>query len=408
MHNLVIFCHNNHSFLLNEINYASNIFDFVYVVTLKNEELNNRFQDNKKVRLLFFEKNDLHIFGIKSLYKIFSTNILHEIFLSIKSGDFSAKYFKQLLLFLAVEKIYKIKFCEILKISKSNYRTFKFLSCWYECDAYAIYQLNKLYGEIKLYSLCHSFEVDKIKNPYILHMFRKEYHKEFSLVSFISKNVMTLFTNDVLLPLQLSPNNIEVRYLGTKKLFEGYSNFNVEPPFTIFTCSNIIPVKRVLEFYEFLEDHVDIPINWVHAGDGTQMNELKHIIERNQNNHLNIELLGRINNYDLHRYYVENNIDLFVNYSLSEGIPVTLMEAIAYGVPVIATNVGGNNEIVKSEFGCIFDANLDGEGLWKIIKEFLLMPISEKKKMSVNAYKFYNENFNSDKLRPSFYAKILE
>ena len=37
VHNLVIFCHNNHSFLLNEINYASNIFDFVYVVTLKNE-----------------------------------------------------------------------------------------------------------------------------------------------------------------------------------------------------------------------------------------------------------------------------------------------------------------------------------------------------------------------------------
>ena len=35
-----------------------------------------------------------------------------------------------------------------------------------------------------------------------------------------------------------------------------------------------------------------------------------------------------------------NDFDLFVNMSLSEGIPVSIMEAISFGIPIIATNVG--------------------------------------------------------------------
>ena len=48
-----------------------------------------------------------------------------------------------------------------------------------------------------------------------------------------------------------------------------------------------------------------------------------------------------------------NDFDLFVNMSLSEGIPVSIMEAISFGIPIIATNVGGNAEIVNDETGVL-------------------------------------------------------
>jgi glycosyltransferase involved in cell wall biosynthesis len=40
-------------------------------------------------------------------------------------------------------------------------------------------------------------------------------------------------------------------------------------------------------------------------------------------------------------------LDLYVNSSISEGISITILEAMAARVPVIATRVGGNPEIVK-------------------------------------------------------------
>src|SRR6185369_6443075 len=42
------------------------------------------------------------------------------------------------------------------------------------------------------------------------------------------------------------------------------------------------------------------------------------------------------------------NAGFFVSSSLTEGISLTLLEAMAVGLPVLATNVGGNPEIVDA------------------------------------------------------------
>lgn len=45
-----------------------------------------------------------------------------------------------------------------------------------------------------------------------------------------------------------------------------------------------------------------------------------------------------------------NSMDIFLNPSLNENYPTTLLEALACGVPCIALNVGGSSEIVTHEF----------------------------------------------------------
>lgn len=44
----------------------------------------------------------------------------------------------------------------------------------------------------------------------------------------------------------------------------------------------------------------------------------------------------------------------------SEGIPVSIMEAMSFGIPVIARNVGGMSEIVNEENGLLLE-NDDAE-----------------------------------------------
>ena len=48
---------------------------------------------------------------------------------------------------------------------------------------------------------------------------------------------------------------------------------------------------------------------------------------------------------DIHRYY--EAMDLSVLPSLSEGLSITLLESMNYGLPVVATHVGGNPEVVE-------------------------------------------------------------
>ena len=50
---------------------------------------------------------------------------------------------------------------------------------------------------------------------------------------------------------------------------------------------------------------------------------------------------------DIHRYY--ETMDLSVLTSLSEGLSITLLESMNHGLPVVATQVGGNPEVVDDE-----------------------------------------------------------
>ncbi len=66
----------------------------------------------------------------------------------------------------------------------------------------------------------------------------------------------------------------------------------------------------------------------------------------------NVKILGRVEN----NYEFLNSIDLLINTSSIEGIPLTALEAISLGVPVIAPDIGGMSElIIDGKNGYLYD-----------------------------------------------------
>ena len=93
--------------------------------------------------------------------------------------------------------------------------------------------------------------------------------------------------------------------------------------------------------FSLIEAFQDIPYSLTIIGSGEQKEALeKFAAEKN----CNILFLGNLPNYKLPK--ILNQSEIFILPSLWEGMPKVLLEAMACGLPVIATNVKGNNEIV--------------------------------------------------------------
>lgn len=79
-------------------------------------------------------------------------------------------------------------------------------------------------------------------------------------------------------------------------------------------------------------------------GEGDLTNELKNLaIELGIDEQ--VDFLGQINNVRP----VLDQLDLFVLPSLWEGFPTVILESMAHGIPVIATNIPGSTELVKDQ-----------------------------------------------------------
>jgi glycosyltransferase involved in cell wall biosynthesis len=79
------------------------------------------------------------------------------------------------------------------------------------------------------------------------------------------------------------------------------------------------------------------------GGDGEERNSLNELVE-SKGLGAHVKLLGLISETN----DMLESCDVYINSSRCEGLPMTLLEAMAHGKPIVATNVGGNPEVVRN------------------------------------------------------------
>ena len=138
-------------------------------------------------------------------------------------------------------------------------------------------------------------------------------------------------------------------------------------------------IKQIVHKFPFV--HLNI------MGDGSDRSILESYIEQN-NLKNNIYLKGI--QKDIPLLLVKS--DLFLMTSLWEGFSIALLEAMATGLPIIATEVGGNSEAIKhNKTGLLIPKNNIGETINAISQ---LIENSEKRIMlGIQArIKFYKQH----------------
>lgn len=114
----------------------------------------------------------------------------------------------------------------------------------------------------------------------------------------------------------------------------------------LVSCSWMRPVKRIHLIVEALAK-LDIPVEWTHFGDGEEFGRIRQMVDVLDKPNIRCHLRGRAVNQDILAAYGTEDFDAFINVSESEGVPVSIMEAMSFGKIIIATDAGGSGEIVR-------------------------------------------------------------
>jgi glycosyltransferase involved in cell wall biosynthesis len=122
------------------------------------------------------------------------------------------------------------------------------------------------------------------------------------------------------------------------------SEFGIEDEKIILFVGSLRPVKGVEYLIEAMSFLINKNTKLLLVGDGEKRRSLESLA-KNFSLSNNVVFVGKVANDAIPKYMAA--ADILVLPSLSEGFPNTLLEAMASGLPIIATNITGIHEIVK-------------------------------------------------------------
>ncbi len=297
------------------------------------------------------------------------------------NNDISIKSFRKFWNKIYIAK--KIK--QTLEKNKINTNDTIFYSYWFNLVGSALIYFKIKTKNIKLVVKIHGYDFNQMRyKEFNFH------HRDFELTQLEHLISISKFGKNYIAKNYESNINTTVIRLGTKD-YGLQKKKDKTNTLKIVSCSSLIPIKRVHLIIEILGKIKDIPIEWTHLGGGILLDELKSRSKMLSKN-IKTTFTGHLNQKELIEHYKNNYFDLFIHLSETEGIPVSMMEAISFGIPIISYNTGGVSEIVTKKSGFLINSVNDAE---KHIIEIANKNSVETEKIRNSARNFWEENFHA-------------
>lgn len=335
------------------------------------------------------------------LFPFYSLFFYREVYFLIKNK-------KQSLLhccFLAFQKCRAISFAYfgLKKILKKNNDISVAYCYWCDLSAYAAVLLKKEGLLAKVSARAHRYDLYQEFQPYSYMPFKAYFLKYIDEVFAISNEGKEYLISTY----NVDSRKVYVKPLGVR-VSGAISQAEVSNIFTIVSVSYCVPVKRIDKIIKSIKKLAElndtITFNWYHIGSGPESDDLQSLAKRlfNQKN-IEWKFCGELSNHDVQQFLLQNKVDVFINTSESEGVPVSIMEAMAVGIPAIAPAVGGISEIVNNYNGVLMSADPDPVEIVEALSKFKYFKNLETRKRAKETISvFYNSDINYQKFVEHF------
>ena len=158
-----------------------------------------------------------------------------------------------------------------------------------------------------------------------------------------------------------------------------------ENSFRILTVSFLEKYKHISLLVEALELVEHLEIDWHHVGEGGDPHNMKQFAFNHLFNKPNIRFrfTSDVKSEKVYEIFESEKPHVFICISQREDVPVSILEAFSFGVPVIATRVGGIAELLTHEKnGLLISANSGPEDLVSAIKRIATLNENSYAEMS--------------------------
>ena len=390
---------NLHPFLTNEIELLRTSFDEVHLICLTASCGFAAVEKNSNVQI--------HSIKLKKLYsklwylfpELVNKYFWKDLSIALKNHIFDFEYIKKTMMLIICGRHFAHIADRIIKSDRTNTKWI-LESYWLTGTAYAVSLLKKKYPSLVAFSRLHSSEADYIRNKYAICQYKCFIDKYLDYIFFVCENakiqyqyILNNYYNNIIIP-----KKHVVNYLGVAKDNDIITKKSSDGIFRILSCSRLISLKRVDMLAEVFSQWKGKKILWTHIGTGEDYESIKKIINKYDLNNYCV-LLGDFSNKQVLEYYQKEEVDVFINISVYEGLPVSIMEAMSYGIPIIATDVGGTRELVNSSDGILLQKDITLDDIRTAINYLIDMNDKDYNDLKINSYHTYerllkvNENF---------------
>lgn len=344
------------NFLSSEMRYLSASFDRVIVIP----EVLKAVAPIKQTGIEA-ETGYANLFAATSNYDLFFLAQKSQIFYEgMKEHTFprlSIRSWRRLIAFSGKAELVRRWTLDWLERNNMDLSKCIFYTYWFDHAATGLAFIRKSYPDVRLVSRAHGYDT-----------FENEYYSP----AFFPCRLTTFpLVDKVFSASQAGVEYFKRRYpeyaIRMDKSLLGVTDpkFQNQPSqdgvFRLVSCSMIRPEKRVELILAAIKHTAELcpeqKFEWVHIGNGNLRAELQAQADREFPSNAIAFFEEYFDLASLMDFYKQHPVDVFVNLSETEGTPVSIMEAISCGIPVLATAVGGNKEIVTEKNGILVSKN---------------------------------------------------
>ncbi len=229
--------------------------------------------------------------------------------------------------------------------------------------------------------------------------------KPWHMLSFKNADAITVISshlkkraleNNDRVPIKVIPNGVDLDLFRPKRPEEKPGIISKDK--IILTVSRLVKKNGVDDLIKAISElrimNYESGIKLLIVGDGPNKNELEKLVKK-----LNLEdkvkFFGHMDHMEIVKYYYL--ADVFVRPSISEGLGNVFLEAMATGLPIIGTPVGGIPDfLIDRETGLFCQAG-NPESIAQKIKE-ILEDNSLREELIKNGIELVREKYNWDNI----------